>query len=83
MKSHPDVPYQYVVGDEKKSIPIEEHPNVVATNNAKSFVATHSGTSTKIHDDQGNHILTVEHRRPGKNRSPQANAKYGSMNKKQ
>lgn len=79
MKSHPDLHYDYTDADQKKSIPIDKHPNVIATNQASGFTAVHSGSKVRIHDDQGRHILTIEHRRPGKGRSPQANAKFGNL----
>jgi len=79
LKSHPDVPYHYVVADQDKSIPIEEHPAVKAINAATSIRAEHRGANVHFYDQDGKHLAYVEHRRPGKGRSPQANAKFGSL----
>jgi len=82
MKSHPfDVDYDYIDADQKKSIPILNHPAVKATDASTKLHALVSKSGTKVHifDQDGKHLVTVEHRRPGKGRSPQANAKFGSL----
>jgi len=79
LKSHPDVPYHYVVADQDKSVPIEEHPAVKAINAATSIRAEHRGANVHFYDQDGKHLAYVEHRRPGEERSPQANAKFGSL----
>ena len=81
LKSRPDVSYHYVIADQGKSTPIEDHPVIKAINAAENIRAVHKGTNVHFYDQDGKHLAMVEHRRPGKARSPQANAKFGNLNK--
>jgi hypothetical protein len=81
MKSNPDASYHYVVGEKGgKSVPIDEHPNVKAAREAKSFHTEVRGTRMHIYDHEGKHLLSVEHRSThGPWSSTQANAKFESL----
>lgn len=79
-KSNPDVPYDYVVGNKGTAEPIHDKHHHQLIKNAKSFDVRHNGTNlVKIHDHEGRHLMTFEHRPThGSFRSVQINAKYGS-----
>jgi len=65
MKSgKPDVPYDYVSGEKGKSTPSHELPHAKSIEKSKHFTATVEKGSNlvKIHDREGNHLATVEHR---------------------
>jgi hypothetical protein len=81
MKASPDASYHYVVGEKGgKSVPIDEHPNVVALRNAKSFHSEVRGSRMHVYDHLGRHLLSVEHRSThGPWSSTQANAKFESL----
>jgi hypothetical protein len=80
MKTNPDLHYDYVNGEKGKSTPIEKVDHVKALHSAKSLHATIHNNVVKIHDHEGRHILSVEHRPThGAFSSIQANAKLGSM----
>jgi hypothetical protein len=83
MKSEkPAVPYDYVNGEKKKSVPSDKLDHAVAIEKSKSFKAVHSGDSNmvKIVDDQGRHVATVEHRPThGAFSGVQVNTKIGTM----
>lgn len=78
-KAHPDVPYDLVNAEKSSSIPIEEHPIILATKNATSIDSQVRGSKVHFYDQDGKHLGMVEHRRPGPNRSLQANAKFGKI----
>jgi hypothetical protein len=78
-KSQPDVSYDYVDANKNKAIPIGIHPNVKSLINATNIRAEHRGANVHFYDQDGKHLAYVEHRRPGKGKSPQANAKFGSL----
>lgn len=74
------IPYDYVNGEKKKAVPIEDMDHTKAVNDSQGFTAVPKGTMTHIYDDQGRHLLSVEHRAThGAFTSMQANAKLGSM----
>lgn len=79
-KSNPDVPYDYVVGNKGTAEPIHDKHHHTLIKNAKSFDIKHNGTNlVKIHDHEGKHLMTFEHRPThGAFRSVQINAKYGT-----
>jgi hypothetical protein len=81
MKASPDASYHYVVGEkEGKSVPIDEHPNVVAMRNAKSFHTEVRGTRMHVYDNNGKHLLSMEHRSVhGPWSSTQINAKFEKL----
>lgn len=82
MKSKPDLHYDYVNGEKGTSTPIEHVSHNKAVDHAKTLHATVHNNVVKIHDHEGNHILSVEHRPThGAFSSIQANAKLGSMKK--
>lgn len=75
-----EVPYDYVNGEKGKAVPVQDMEHSKAVRKSSRFAAVARGTSTHIYDDQGNHILTVEHRAThGPFVSMQANAKLGSL----
>lgn len=76
----PDVPYDYVNGERGYAKPVEQLDHAKAVMDSQRFAAVSRGTSTHIYDDQGRHVLTVEHRAThGPFSSMQANAKLGSL----
>lgn len=83
MKSgNPEVPYDYVNGEKKKSIPSHKLEHASAITNSKHFYAHNEPGSNlvKIHDEHGKHIATVEHRPThGAFSGIQVNTKIGSM----
>lgn len=85
MKSgSPAIPYDYVNGEKKKSIPSHLLDHAQAIESSGDFVAKAEPNSNlvKIHDDQGRHIATVEHRPThGAFSGIQVNTKIGSMKK--
>ena len=80
MKSHPDMPYDYVVGSKGTSEPIERKKHHIMVDKAKNFKAvSRPGGQVHIYDHEGNHLLTFEHRPThGSFLSIQTNAKYGT-----
>ena len=75
-----DVPYDYVNGEKGYAKPVHDLDHAQALSKSKRFAAVSKGTSSHIFDDQGRHILTVEHRAThGPFNSMQANAKLGSL----
>lgn len=83
LKAHSDLPYDYVKGEKGGSAtPHHMLPHIQALKKAKSLHSTVDNNRVHIHDHQGNHIATIEHRTThGSFSSPQANAKFGSMKK--
>lgn len=83
MKSEkPAVPYDYVNGEKKKSIPHDQLEHTQSIKKSKHFYAHHEQNSNlvKIHDESGKHIATVEHRPThGAFSGIQVNTKIGSM----
>lgn len=80
-KSDPHIPYDYVVGHKGGTAePIKDKHIHKLISNAKSLKATHNGTNlVHIHDHEGNHVMTFEHRPThGSFISTQVNAKYGT-----
>lgn len=75
-----DVPYDYVNGEKGYATPVHEMDHAKAVRESSKFAAVSKGTSSHIYDDQGRHILTVEHRAThGPFVSMQANAKLGNL----
>jgi hypothetical protein len=65
MKSgKPDVPYDYVNGEKGESTPSHELAHAKSIEKSKDFKASVEKGSNlvKIHDHEGNHLATVEHR---------------------
>lgn len=85
MKSgKPAIPYDYVNGEKGKSIPHHQLDHAQSIETSMSFHAKHEPGSNlvKIHDDQGRHLATVEHRPThGAFSGIQVNTKIGSMKK--
>lgn len=81
MKTSPDLDYDYVVGSKKTSEPIMEKKHTQVVNNAKDFKATHTpGGVVHIHDQDGNHVMSYEHRPThGAFSSIQVNGKLGNL----
>ena len=83
MKSEkPAVPYDYVNGEKKKSIPHDQLEHAQSIAKSKGFHAHQEEGSNlvKIHDEHGKHIATVEHRPThGAFSGVQVNTKIGSM----
>jgi len=75
-----EAPMDYVNGEKGYSIPVDDMEHSKAVNNSSKFAAVSRGTTTHVYDDQGRHLLTVEHRAThGPFVSMQANAKLGSL----
>ncbi|MFZ9472697.1 MAG: hypothetical protein ACO26H_03265 [Sediminibacterium sp.] len=83
MKSEkPAIPYDYVNGEKKKSVPSNELEHAQSIEKSKGFHAHQEEGSNlvKIHDEHGKHIATVEHRPThGAFSGIQVNTKIGSM----
>jgi hypothetical protein len=78
----PDVPYDYVNGEKGKSTPSHELPHTKSIEKSKDFKATAEKGSNlvKIHDSEGNHLATVEHRPThGAFSGIQVNTKIGTV----
>lgn len=76
-----ELPYDYVNGEKKKAIPIEDMEHTKVLNNATSLNAVPKGTLLHIYDQDGRHLLSVEHRAThGPYKSMQANGKLGTLN---
>lgn len=76
----PAIPYDYVNGQKGKATPNEKLEHNVAINKSSKFTAHASGGVVKIHDHEGRHIATFEHRPThGAFSSIQVNAKIGTM----
>lgn len=76
-----EIPYDYVNGEKKKAVPIEDMEHTKVLNNASSLNAVPRGTLLHIYDQDGRHLLSVEHRAThGAYKSIQANAKLGTLN---
>lgn len=84
LKATPDLDYDYVKGEKGgSSTPHDQLPHIKAIDQAKSFTTEVRNNNVHIYDDKGQHIAKVEHRTThGAFSSPQANAKFGTMNKK-
>lgn len=84
MKTSPDLDYDYVVGSKKTSEPIMQKKHTQVVNNAKDFKATHTpGGVVHIHDQDGNHVMSYEHRPThGAFSSVQVNGKLGNLGSK-
>lgn len=85
LKATPDLDYDYVKGEGGgSSTPHDQLPHIKAIEKAKSFTTEVRNNNVHIYDDQGHHIAKVEHRTThGAFSSPQANAKFGTMNKRE
>jgi hypothetical protein len=81
MKTSPDLDYDYVVGSKKTSEPIMQKKHTQVVNNATDFKATHTpGGVVHIHDQDGNHVMSYEHRPThGAFSSVQVNGKLGNL----
>jgi hypothetical protein len=86
MKSEkPAIPYDYVNGEKKKSIPHDQLEHAQAIAKGKHFKAHVEPRSNlvKLYDHEGKHLATVEHRPThGAFSGIQVNTKIGSMKKK-
>lgn len=75
-----EVPYDYVNGEKGTATPVQDMEHSKAVRNSSRFAAVAKGTTTHIYDDQGRHVLTVEHRAThGPFVSMQANPKLGNL----
>lgn len=85
LKATPDLDYDYVKGEKGgSSTPHDQLPHIKAIDQSKSFTTEVRNNNVHIYDDKGRHIAKVEHRTThGAFSSPQANAKFGTMNKKE
>lgn len=83
MKSEkPAVPYDYVNGEKKKAVPSHELDHAQAIEKSSKFEMRHTAGSNlvKIHDEEGRHVATVEHRPThGAFSGVQVNTKIGTM----
>lgn len=82
MKSEkPAIPYDYVNGEKKKSIPSHQLPHAVSIEKGTKFTAKAEKGSNlvKLYDHEGKHLATVEHRPThGAFAGIQVNTKIGS-----
>jgi len=83
MKSDkPDVPYDYVNGEKGEATPSDQLAHAKSIEKSKDFKATVEKGSNlvKIHDSEGNHLATVEHRPThGAFSGIQVNTKIGTV----
>jgi hypothetical protein len=81
----PEIEYDYVNGEKKKSIPSHQLDHAQAITKGKHFKAhVEPGSNlVKLYDHEGKHLATVEHRPThGAFSGIQVNTKIGSMKKK-
>ena len=79
---HKSVPYDYVVGEKGTSESIEDKYHVHLLRSAKKLVATQKNNRVHIHDENNNHILSIEHRSVhGAFSGNQVNAKLSAVKK--
>jgi hypothetical protein len=80
MKSNPDMNYDYTNAEKGYSKPVTELDHVKAVNNATGFTTKTTGSMMHVYDQDGRHLLSVEHRAThGPWSSIQVNAKLGTL----
>lgn len=85
LKATPDLDYDYVKGEKGgSSTPHNQLPHIKAIEQAKSFSTEVRNNIVHFYNEKGEHIAKVEHRAThGAFSSPQANGKFGTMNKRE